>query len=112
MVIEYIRYKVSENRRVEFIQAYQSASKQLLDSEFCLGYELTHCQEEADHFIMRIEWTSTEDHLNGFRKTPEFREFFNWKEILMNQGKSTTKKVKRFTDKERGAMKERAKELK
>jgi quinol monooxygenase YgiN len=62
---------------MEFIQAYQSASKQLLDSEFCLGYELTHCQEEVDHFIMRIEWTSTEDHLNGFRKSPEFRDFFN-----------------------------------
>src|SRR5262245_34889864 len=77
MVVEYIRYKVSENRRVEFIQAYQSASKQLLDSEFCLGYELTHCEEEADYFILRIEWTSTEDHLNGFRKSPEFRDFFN-----------------------------------
>src|SRR5262245_21573862 len=77
MVIEYIRYKVSENRQEEFIQAYQNASKQLLESEFCLGYELTHCQEEPDHFIMRIEWSSTEDHLNGFRQSPEFREFFN-----------------------------------
>ena len=30
----------------------------------------------------------------------------------MNQGKSTTKKAKRFTDEERAAMKERAQELK
>ena len=84
MIIEYIRYKVSENRRLEFIQAYQSASKQLLDSEFCLGYELTHCQEELDHFIMRIEWTSTEDHLTGFRQSSAFREFFNYVKPFFN----------------------------
>jgi uncharacterized protein YdhG (YjbR/CyaY superfamily) len=34
------------------------------------------------------------------------------KEILMHQGKSATKKAKGFTDEERAAMKERAKELK
>jgi uncharacterized protein YdhG (YjbR/CyaY superfamily) len=35
-----------------------------------------------------------------------------WKEILMNQGKNSTKKAEGFTDEERAAMKERAKELK
>jgi uncharacterized protein YdhG (YjbR/CyaY superfamily) len=35
-----------------------------------------------------------------------------WKEIGMNQGKSTTKKSRGFTDEERAAMKERSQELK
>lgn len=75
MVVEYIRYKIDKPRHAAFIEAYQNASSVLDASKFCLGYELTHCEEDKENFILRIEWTSTEDHLNGFRKSIEFREF-------------------------------------
>ncbi|NAS13846.1 antibiotic biosynthesis monooxygenase family protein [Poritiphilus flavus] len=84
MTVEYIRYKIEQARKDDFLAAYESASKQLDDSKYCLGYELTQCEEEPTSFILRIEWTSTEDHLNGFRKSPDFalflghvRPFFN-----------------------------------
>ncbi|MBQ0733561.1 antibiotic biosynthesis monooxygenase family protein [Aquimarina celericrescens] len=75
MVVEYIRYKIEKSRQNNFINAYTKASEQLHTSEFCLGYELSHCEEDPDNFILRIEWTSTDDHLNGFRKSSDFMKF-------------------------------------
>jgi quinol monooxygenase YgiN len=76
MIIEYIRYKIAPEQRQAFIQAYVQAAVQLDDSKFCLGYELAECEEEQEQFILRIEWTSTDDHLNGFRKSSDFPIFF------------------------------------
>ncbi len=75
MIVEYIRYNIEDDKKDAFLQAYTSASAQLDNSEYCLGYELTQCEEEPQSFILRIEWTSTEDHLNGFRKSSDFPEF-------------------------------------
>jgi quinol monooxygenase YgiN len=77
MTIEYVRYKVSPEQREAFIQSYLKASGQLNASKFCLAYELAECEEEPGQFILRIEWTSTEEHLNGFRKSEEFAQFFS-----------------------------------
>lgn len=78
MIVEYIRYHIENSRQESFVEAYQNASEFLIKSEFCLGYELTHCEENKENFILRIEWTSTQDHLNGFRKSSEFRQFLNY----------------------------------
>ena len=32
--------------------------------------------DDNTQFILRIEWTSAEDHMEGFRNSPEFHEFF------------------------------------
>jgi len=76
MTIEYIRYKVTPEQREAFIQSYKNASEQLDASEFCKAYELTECEEEAGQFILRIEWTSSEEHISGFRKSAVFPAFF------------------------------------
>jgi quinol monooxygenase YgiN len=78
MIVEYIRYKVADDQREAFIKSYADASKHLDRSEFCLAYELTECEEEPGQFMLRIEWTSTVDHLNGFRKGSDFPPFFNY----------------------------------
>lgn len=75
MVVEYIRYKIADEARTAFESAYESAQGALRASPQCLGYELSQCVEEPDHYILRIEWTSLEGHLEGFRKSPEFRTF-------------------------------------
>ena len=75
MIIEYIRYKVALEQREAFVRAYTEGAKQLEASPHCQAYELTECEEEAGQFILRIEWTSTEEHLNGFRKSDLFPKF-------------------------------------
>ena len=76
MVIEYIRYTVANPARGETLRsAYAVAAKQLDTAPGCLAYELTQCEEDANSWILRIEWRSTEDHLKGFRQGPHFPEF-------------------------------------
>jgi quinol monooxygenase YgiN len=76
MVIEYVRYKIPADQADQFIAAYATAGEVLRKSSHCLGFELSRCTEEPTSFILRIEWDSVEGHMEGFRKSPEFREFF------------------------------------
>src|SRR5215472_18058004 len=76
MVIEYIRYSIVEADRPTFEAAYSRAQAALTRSSHCLAYELSQCVEDRGSYILRIEWDSAEGHLQGFRSSPEFREFF------------------------------------
>jgi len=75
MSIEYIRYKINADSHSDFVAAYEAAARSLEESEYCLGYELAQCEEEPERYILRIEWTSTSDHMQGFRKSRQFKAF-------------------------------------
>jgi heme-degrading monooxygenase HmoA len=76
MIVEYIRYTVDEERADEFEEAYRRASEALETSEHCERYEVSRCTEDPTQRVVRIEWDSEEGHLAGFRRSPEFRSFF------------------------------------
>jgi heme-degrading monooxygenase HmoA len=76
MIVEYLRYSIPEDRQDAFIKNYDAARGPLMRSPHAKGFDLCQCVEDKTQFILRIEWTSVEDHLNGFRKSPEFQEFF------------------------------------
>ena len=76
MVIEYIRYKVAVDQCAAFQRAYANAADILHRSDHCISYELSQCTEDKEFFTVRIEWDSVEGHLNGFRKSTEFAQFF------------------------------------
>ncbi|MEZ4223294.1 MAG: antibiotic biosynthesis monooxygenase [Polyangiaceae bacterium] len=75
MIIEYIRYNISENERSAFEAAYERACVSLDASPHCLAHELSRCHEEPQRYILRIEWDSLQGHLDGFRKSEVFRHF-------------------------------------
>lgn len=76
MIIEYIRYDIAEAERAAFLAAYADAATELRASGHCLRYEIAQGIEEPNHFVVRLEWDSLEGHEAGFRKGPEFPEFF------------------------------------
>jgi quinol monooxygenase YgiN len=76
MVVEYIRYTVDEARADSFEQAYRRGAEALEASEHCERYEVSQCSEDPTQHVVRIEWDSEEGHLDGFRRSPEFRSFF------------------------------------
>ena len=76
MIVEYLRYTVPPGQADAFIADYRAASGPLLASAFALSFDLARCVEDPTQFILRIEWTSADDHMQGFRGSPEFREFF------------------------------------
>jgi quinol monooxygenase YgiN len=75
MSIEYIRYDLVAHAPEEFMNAYAVAADALRASPECMAFELSRCEEAPASFILRIEWRSTRDHLEGFRKGPHFRPF-------------------------------------
>ena len=75
MVIEYIRYELKRHEASELIAAYGEAASALRASPECLGFDLSACEEVPNVLVLRIHWTSTHEHLQGFRKGPHFREF-------------------------------------
>lgn len=76
MIVEYTRYKIDEKRRGTFEADYRRGGASLEASTHCLAYELSHCTEDRDYYVLRIEWDSEEGHLKGFRSSPEFKAFF------------------------------------
>lgn len=78
MIVEYLRYTIDPARQSEFKEAYAKASEPLLQSPYCLSYELCQCDEDNSQFIIRIEWTSSSDHLEKFRKSEDFRRFLTY----------------------------------
>ena len=75
MAIEYIRYRITADKQQEFVQTYTAAAIALDESEYCLCYKLSQCEEEPERFILRIKLKSTQDHLQKFRTSAEFRKF-------------------------------------
>jgi hypothetical protein len=75
--IEITRYTIAADQHAAFEEAYKKAGKLLEESTFSLVYQVLHGEEEPDHYIVVIDWTSTKDHMNGFRERPQFMPFFN-----------------------------------
>lgn len=75
MITEYIRYELKASTPEALISAYAAASRHLKAAPECLGYELTRCEEAQASCILRILWTSSQDHIEGFRKGPHFPPF-------------------------------------
>lgn len=75
--VEYIRYRIASQDQKAFEEAYARAAEALAASPECIDYELARCEEEKERYILRIRWTSIDDHLNGFRKGEHFPAFFS-----------------------------------
>lgn len=73
--VEYIRYRIPAATAAEFESAYTRAAEQLAAAEQCVDYELSRCDEEPESYILRIVWTSVDDHLEGFRGGERFPPF-------------------------------------
>ncbi|NUU25678.1 MAG: antibiotic biosynthesis monooxygenase [Streptomycetaceae bacterium] len=76
MIVEYIRYTVPEDGGEAFEAAYARAAESLRAAPQCVDYELARCTEEPGSYILRIRWTSADDHLKGFRGGEHFAAFF------------------------------------
>ncbi|GAA3778264.1 hypothetical protein GCM10022225_77720 [Plantactinospora mayteni] len=76
MVNEYIRYRVPQERAGGFEAAYERAAEVLRMAPQCVDYELSRCLDDPACYVLRIRWTSTDEHLRGFRGGSLFAKFF------------------------------------
>jgi heme-degrading monooxygenase HmoA len=63
MSAEIGRDHVPDGDEARFEAAYSEAQRYLAESPVCRAYELLSCEEEPARYLLRIEWTSTADHL-------------------------------------------------
>ena len=75
MIVEYIRYQIPTDQAEAFEAAYARAAGPLSRAPQCVDYELSRCADEPGSYILRIVWTSAEDHLTGFRGSDNFATF-------------------------------------
>jgi truncated hemoglobin YjbI/quinol monooxygenase YgiN len=75
MIVEYIRYRVPEERRDAFLADCGRAAQVLARAPQCVDYELSSSVDEPACHVLRITWTSADDHLQGFRCGPLFPDF-------------------------------------
>lgn len=75
--VEIIRYNIPSEEFENFEKAYDKAGELLLESPYCLGYNILHGDDEPNHYIVTIYWKSKEEHLNGFRRSEQFPSFLN-----------------------------------
>jgi heme-degrading monooxygenase HmoA len=78
MIVEYLRYTIPDDRQAAFLKDYDAARGPLMRSPYATGFELCQCVDDKTQFVLRIEWTSAADHMQGFRKSPEFQEFLGY----------------------------------
>ncbi|MCA5892272.1 antibiotic biosynthesis monooxygenase [Isoptericola sp. NEAU-Y5] len=76
MTVEYVRYAIDPDRAEEFERAFARAATPLRQSPYCRTFDLSRCVEEPSSYVLRIVWTSADDHLEKFRRSPQFRQFF------------------------------------
>lgn len=76
MIVEYLRYRIAESAAAEFEAAYRRAGAVLATAPECVDYELTRCVDDPEHYVLRIRWTSADDHLQRFRGSEAFAAFF------------------------------------
>lgn len=74
MTVEYIRYRIPGDTSA-FEQAYGRAARFLALAPQCVDFELSRCADEPQVYILRITWTSADDHLKGFRTGDLFPGF-------------------------------------
>ena len=75
MTVEYIRYELAAHQPDDLVRAYTIAADALRAAPECMAFELAQCEEAPHSFVLRIEWRSTDAHLQGFRKGPQFPPF-------------------------------------
>jgi hemoglobin len=75
MIVEYVRYRIDEDRTAAFLADYARAAQVLDRAPECVDYELSRCVDEPACAVLRITWASADAHLQGFRGGELFPEF-------------------------------------
>jgi heme-degrading monooxygenase HmoA len=79
MITEVAQVRVKPGQTAAFERDFAAASAYLRRVDGYLAHELQRCHEDEHRYLVLIQWTTLEAHLEGFRNSPEFIE---WKRLL------------------------------
>jgi heme-degrading monooxygenase HmoA len=79
MVLEHAVLDVVPGEEAAFEAAFNKAKSIIAASEGFRALRLCRCVEEANRYLLLVEWARLEDHTNGFRGSPGYDE---WRRLL------------------------------
>lgn len=79
MVLEVAILNVRDGEAAEFEAAFAEAESIISSTSGYVSHELQRCIETVNQYILLVRWQRLEDHTQGFRQSPEYKE---WKRLL------------------------------
>jgi heme-degrading monooxygenase HmoA len=79
MITEIAQLQVKPGQAADFERDFAAASVYIRRIDGYVAHELQRCLEDDHRYVVLIQWTTLEAHLEGFRQSPEFLE---WKRLL------------------------------
>ena len=79
MILEVAILIVKEAQESEFEKDFYLAGKYISSIKGYRSHTLKRCIEQANKYLLLVEWNTLEDHTEGFRKSEQYN---HWKELL------------------------------
>ena len=79
MVLEVAVLQVKPGQSELFEKDFKEAGKYISSAPGYIKHNLKKCMEQADKYILLVEWEKLEDHTIGFRQSNVYQ---NWKDLL------------------------------
>ncbi|MFW0715937.1 antibiotic biosynthesis monooxygenase family protein [Pedobacter sp. N23S346] len=79
MILEVAILNVKAGLSADFEKAFSEAQKIISSMDGYISHQLKKCIEEADRYILLVNWETLEAHTEGFRNSTEYQK---WKELL------------------------------
>lgn len=79
MILELVILDVRAGESTAFEAAFAEAKSIITGMPGFDGLELRRCLETDDRYVLLVRWDRLEDHMEGFRGSPEFQR---WRELL------------------------------
>lgn len=79
MILEVAILDIIPTQEIEFESAFAEASSIISSMPGYLSHELRLCMERPNRYLLLVRWEKLEDHIVGFRGSPEYQE---WKKLL------------------------------
>lgn len=79
MILEVAILNVRRGQGAAFEQAFAQAQSIIASMPGYLSHRLERCLERDDRYVLLVEWRSLDDHVIGFRQSPQYQE---WRKLL------------------------------
>lgn len=79
MILELAILNIKPGLSADFEKAFSEAQKIISSMDGYISHQLKKCIEEADRYLLIVNWKTLKAHTEGFRNSAEYQK---WKELL------------------------------
>ncbi|MBG9377943.1 antibiotic biosynthesis monooxygenase [Panacibacter sp. DH6] len=79
MILEVAILNIKPGQESAFEKDFQTAGKYISSIDGYIKHSLRRCVEQANKYLLLVEWQKLEDHTIGFRQSLQYLE---WKKLL------------------------------